>query len=196
MLLHFSEHSTCGLSFCVRAVDLFHQWVTLFMHFIFEIVTLFIIKFTSLNNPLNLLLNLLVLLLKQICFSAQIVHIIIEGVVLLFSLDKSWYSFLNARDTSGFANLFKCVLHCRNVLYILVHELFLALVGCNDLWQPQTEYINVIWKVTNWLLFISLLLVLVGIIFNCGCNFFFSELLTHLLDLIFEGLLIFFVLCS
>jgi len=59
------------------------------MHFIFEIVTLFIIKFTPLNNPLNLLLNLLVLLLKQICFSAQIIHIIIEGVVLLFSLDKS-----------------------------------------------------------------------------------------------------------
>lgn len=141
-------------------------------------------------------LDLAVLFLKLICLGSEIIDIIIQTVILLFSLDECVDSLLNTRNASGLTDLLKGILHCCDILNILIHKLFLALVGLNYFRQAQFEDQNVVAEISNRLLFVSLLLVLGCVILNGGGRLLLSQMFTHLLYFILEGLLVFLVFGS
>lgn len=114
-------------------LDLHHEAVTFVSHLCSHVVLLLVVEFATLDNALNLLLDLTVLFFKLVRIRAQIVDIIVETVVLLLCLNECIHSLLDRRDASGLADLLKGVLHGSHVLNVLVHKLFLTLVGLDDL---------------------------------------------------------------
>ena len=88
---------------------------------------------------LNFLLNGFVLLLDQVDVGVEHVDVVVKGVVLLFSLDKGGYDFLNGRDTGLFLDLFKGVFDNFNISDVHIHKVLLLLVVCLPLGKTGFE---------------------------------------------------------
>ena len=89
--------------------------------------------------PLELLVDVLVLLLNHVDFAVEHVDIVEERDVLLLSLDESGHDFVNGGDTSGLLDLLESVLNDLNVADVHVHEVLLLLVVVDNLVEADFE---------------------------------------------------------
>ena len=76
------------LSKCVTLLNLLGKFVAHILLFFFGKLTQFLV-------PLDFLFDLLVLLLNHIDFGVDLVHVVIEGIILLISLDEGCHDFLD-----------------------------------------------------------------------------------------------------
>ena len=81
--------------------------------------------------------NVPVLLLYHINFTVKHIDVIIERVVLLFSLDKSCDDFFSRRNASGLLDLIEGVLDDLNITNVHIHQGLLFFVVCNPLVETK-----------------------------------------------------------
>ena len=73
---------------CITLLNLLGKFISHIFFFLF-------CEFSKLLVSLNLLLNLFILLLNHINLRVDLIHIIIQGIILLISLDESRHDFLD-----------------------------------------------------------------------------------------------------
>ena len=122
----------------LRFVDLVNECVALLLHFAFHALSLLVAKFTPLDDTIDLFFDFLVLFIKLVRLRAQIIHIVIQTIVLLLGLNERLHCLFDRADTCALTDLVKGVLHCGHVLDILVHQFLLAFVGGDDLGQSES----------------------------------------------------------
>lgn len=64
-------------------------------HFALELLTFLVTQVLSVLDAFNMLIDLFVRFLKLISFRGEHIHVVVERIVLLFSLDKAGHNFLD-----------------------------------------------------------------------------------------------------
>jgi len=93
-----------------------------------EFFLVFIIHLTELLVAANFLLDGLVLLFDDVDFVVECVHIVVQRVVLLFTLAEGSNDLLVCRDSSLLLDLLKSVLDNLNITDVHVHQVLLLFV--------------------------------------------------------------------
>ena len=88
---------------------------------------------------LDLSLDILVLLFDHVNLRVQHVHIVVEGVVLLISLDESGHNFLDRANTRLLLDLVEGILDDIDISNIHIHQILLFFVVVGPLLQSKFE---------------------------------------------------------
>jgi len=97
----------------------------------------------------DLVLDLLVAFLQGVSLGVEHVHVVEQAVVLLFSLDERSNNLLDVVDSGRLLDLVESVFNDSDVPDVLVHELFLLLVGGNDLVESELENVDWVGVIAN-----------------------------------------------
>ena len=93
-------------------------------------------------------INFLIWLLQLVSLCAQHINIVVQTIVLFFSLDKRSNNFFNWWNASRFFNLLKSIFYNFNVSYVLIHKSFFFFICCYNFSQSHFKNNNM---VGNWI---------------------------------------------
>lgn len=151
-------------------------------------------ELASLDDLLDLLLNLLVALFKLVILGVEHINIVLKTIILLFSLDESGDNLLDVGDTGGLLDLVESVLDDLHVSEILVHKLSLLFVGLDNLIESPLPDDNRVGGTSHFVsaAFLATLLIEILIV-KVDHLIFFLQFLLQFLDNILEFFFFFFV---
>ena len=175
MLLNFAEHTSRCLSLSItkikyylnlnlRFVNLINKISTFSFNLLLNIFNFIICHLTSLNDSIYLALNFIIALLKQISLCAQHVHIIVQTIVLFLCFNKWSHSLLNRANPCCFFDLIKSIFHSTHITNVLIHQLFLTFISCDNFCQSEAQHVNMVTELTNLFVFIACILLLLAFI--------------------------------
>ena len=184
-----------GQSSYLRIFYLRFVEIQFIFHLLPEAFLLFLGVVLQLDHFVNLLANLPIRILQLVSLIRQLVHIVEQRIVLLFSLDERSDDFVNGCDASRLFDLLESVLNHLHIPQILVHQSLFLTVGCHDFGETQLQD-------RQWVLEFSIfgLGVLRGRCRSIIIDFVFFLLLVQFLlvtlDFRLEVILVFFMLSS
>lgn len=178
--------------FDLRSLDFALVEVEFVLHLLAQAIFLLLRVRLQLHHLVDLLQDLPVQVLKLVCFVSELVDVVEEGVVLLFSLDKRRDDFVDCRDSRRLLDLLESVLDHFDVAQVLVHQSLLLPVSSDDFGQAQLQD-------GKWVLELTVLRLFFGgssrlVIFNLVLLLLLVEFLLVAFDLGLEVVLVFLVL--
>mmetsp|Transcript_60 Transcript_60/g.68 ORF Transcript_60/g.68 Transcript_60/m.68 type:complete len:288 (-) Transcript_60:288-1151(-) len=100
---------------------------------------LFLRHLPQLLMLVNFTFDHLVLLLNHVDLAVEHVHVVVEGVVLLLSLDEGGHDLLRGRNPRRLLDLLESVLNDLHVPYVHIHQALLLLIVVGPLLKAQLE---------------------------------------------------------
>ena len=138
----------------------------------------------------DLLLKISNMIFETICLRIEHVDVVVQGVVLLLSLDKSSYNLINIRHSTVGLNLIESLLDNLSIANILINKSFLLAVNSSDSAHLNLQDLNWICEIiTSSVIFICHLHSIVIYFLNVVLLF---QSLLELFDLMFKFLFLAF----
>jgi len=164
---------------------------------LFDLILFFFGKLTQFLVSLDFLKNLLILLFNHVNLGGNLIDVIIEGIILLVSLDEGGDDFLNRTNTSLSLNLSKRIFDNMYISNIHVHQILLFLIVSGPFLKSQLQKGGWVGKLTGS----SSRCISSSCSSNLGFGLlefsviFFSKFLLKILNAILEFVFLLFILC-